>query len=131
MNASYEGVWYSPGQLFCELGVERLYVYRPRRPLDRSVVLDIIELDENIRNYGLAFLFLPMENGALEPIVFCENDTEQSVCLFLTFDYTEGKFFFGLRAKGGNEVVSRTLLEMRFKCRALSFERDTFFLFPS
>lgn len=102
----------SPGFLLQELGLNRLLLFRPRGPIERSREVSLLELDSEIANRGRAWILQPTLNGfALLRLQDEEKNTYK--CLFVEFDYTAGEYFFGATRNRGRRVFDLPLAHFR------------------
>lgn len=94
----------SPGSLFQELGLEKLYLYRAGRLYDGTV--SVSELDDSIRNRGRAQIWRGFtSNGKIVPIRLKSVNGDTYRCYLLAFDYTLGKFYFGFYKNASTKIV--------------------------
>ncbi|MEI8096798.1 MAG: hypothetical protein WCG73_01680 [Candidatus Moraniibacteriota bacterium] len=107
-RSHFEAILNSPGSLFQELGLEKIYLYREDGLYSGTV--PVFLLDDNIRNRGRARIWRGFtSSGEVVPIRLKSNGGDMYQCLLLAFDYTLGKFYFGFCKNASVKIISRSV----------------------
>ena len=101
---------HSPGCLFQTFGIDKIFVYRPHAPFNKSGLRRLHDLDDDIRNNGAAYVF----GANHEQFVFSEGEA-RFTCIKIAFDYTEGKFYFIFRPGKSALVFASSVMETRLR----------------
>lgn len=116
LGIQFEMVQNSPGWLLRQLGLEtELYLYRLGPTEKRCARIVPGELDDNIFNYGRAFLFQVIGGEDFSPIVFVDNRGVSHKCFSLAPDYGDAmtrKFFFTFHSQEEG-LYNKTPRDMR------------------
>lgn len=108
-----EAILKSPSSFLLGLGLDRLYLYRPRGWY--SDTIELSDLDDNIRNRGPAYLlrgFTRSGNGVAIRFTTRSAGKDTYSCRYLRFDYIRGNFSFGLYKNASAKVIFYSMEEM-------------------
>lgn len=89
----------SPSCLLQGLGLEDVLVMRLGQLPEKSGVVNITEIDQDIRNRGRAWIFRPAKNGEWA-LIYLFDRSNHYRCHWIEFDYTKGTFHFGMTQTG-------------------------------
>jgi len=87
---------HSPSFLLQELGLTDVMVLRPGGLPEKSGVIRLTCLDQDIQNRGRGWIFRPATGKGWARIFFQFNQWSRYQCHWIGFDYTKGEFHFGM-----------------------------------